>query len=84
MLNEVEMHTDPLRRVLAMQEQPEAAKEETVPVVAVPLSVRMVETVVPAEIMEKGVIRVKTTKESKLEEMDATEETELLAVRQEI
>ena len=54
------------------------------PVVAVPLSVRMVETVVPAEIMEKGVIRVKTTKESKLEEMDATEETELLAVRQEI
>ena len=84
MLNEVEMHTDPLRRVLAMQEQPEAAKEETVPVVAVPLSVRMVETVVPAEIMEKGVIRVMTTKVSKLEEMDATEETELLAVRQEI
>ena len=84
MLNEVEMHTDPLRRVEALQEQPVAATEETVPVVAVPLSVRMVETVVPAENMEKGVIRVKTTQESKLEEMDATEETELLAVRQEI
>ena len=83
-LNKVAMHTETMRVVEAIQEQPEAAKEETEPVVAVQPSVRMVKTAVQVEQMEKGGIGVQVTKESKLEEMEEKEETELLAIRQEI